>query len=282
MRRTTIPGQVTREVKSAVGAWQAERNLSIFSSETIDAWLAIATLSSKGCAAADIVNVLELLRRYCLDEPFGSVGRQREQWIDRAKNLVLRLRRDANNAEELLGFAAGRSQSQPRTNPQPRSPSTDIDSDDDSSPQSRPPASEIQSEDIRLLEIDQALWEQPEIWEEIRSWADDLEAYVRIQEDKELPLAQPFLRKRGGSLGLLVSAAILIEDATGQPHYPEIASLLRTICPGKALSKKKGKPVSENTIYRKISRFKKRNQEYVDEFLKPNQIRGYLRRSPRI
>jgi hypothetical protein len=64
---------------------------------------------------------------------------------------------------------------------------------------------------------------------------------------------------------LRVCPAGLVEETTGQPHYAQLATLMERVCPTKALD--------EKSLEKKINRFKNRNLEFVDEYLKGGQIR---------
>jgi len=74
-----------------------------------------------------------------------------------------------------------------------------------------------------------------------------------------------YTRRFGGTLFFLVLAAGLVKEATGQPHYARLATLLQRICPTKVLD--------ERALGKKIKRFQKRKPEFVAEYLGAGQIR---------
>jgi hypothetical protein len=233
----------------------------------------MATLADAGCSATDIVDVLELLLLYCSTGRFEKAKGRREKWLDRAKNLVLRLRRVAKDAEEILQFVANRPRKisvskppapKPSSSPQVQSPIPGTDSDDDPSPQSPPSTAEIEDEYFRDVE--------PELWDVMRRHADDLEANLRMQMDENLPFAQPFARSMAGTTGtvpFLVLAAALVEVATGGFHYSEIATLIGVIRPQQRLQ-------TEAALQKKVANFKSRekNKEFVDEWLEAESEAG--------
>jgi hypothetical protein len=110
-------------------------------------------------------------------------------------------------------------------------------------------------------------------WDVMRECADNLEAYLSLMSDKELPFAEPFTRKFTGTLVWLVAAAALVKKATGKPHYPEIATLVGIICP-----KQKPELRTEGAIEKSVTRFKKRNQEFVRDFLSRGKVKKSVRK----
>lgn len=261
---------VTSEVKAAVKKWGAGRNLNAFSGDTAYDWQSVAVLTRKGCSASDIVNVLELLWHYCQGKRFDKIKSRRESWLRRGKSLVRNLRKSADEAEDFLQFIATRpplTSSSPPSSPalesgERASLSDENDSDDDSTSKLPSPASELKDEDDSDLPVPFAAdISQAELWDVMRSYADDLDARIRMEEDNRLPFAQPFTREMGGTLPFLVIAVALVKEATGQNHYSEISNLLQAICPQKALD--------EDAMGKKVNRFRRRprNEEFVEEFI---------------
>jgi hypothetical protein len=283
------------EVIEAVGNWETRAKVKILKSTTdrrnpdqrdldpLDpGYQAIAFLVSKGCQASDVIQLLDLLRAYGSDAVFANAKQKRERWLDRAKNLVLRLRRDAKDAEELLGDLIG-SRRRPEAGPQtgataqPSSEESDSDSDQPATVGYPALASATQANSLDqqpdlpfTLEEPDSMFnvDEPELWDVMRDHADNLDSYIKMQQgynyrlrrrtqaDMEF-LAAEFTRKFGGTLFYLVLAAELVRKATGSPHYAQLAIILERVCPPKALD--------AQDLVKKIYRFKQRNPAFTAE-----------------
>jgi hypothetical protein len=305
MRGSGVRLPVPPDVKTAVRDWEKKRGLQVFSQDTREDaadpnpdWQAIATLSARGCTTTDIVDVLELLWFYGKTKQYKVVRERRKNLRQEVKKLAKRLRELADETEKMeqrLGVSASLSYSNPPVLPSPArgqvpSPNTNIDSkgqspaqsspttsesdsDADSSPQPQSGISEIESqEDGLALVYPEA---EAQVWDKMREKAYDLDAYIRLLNDKELPFSEPFSRKFAGTAGTVVwltTASLLIEAGTGRPHYPEIALLLKVVAPQINEEKR-----SEPSIEKDVTRFKKRNQEFVTECLEAGQVRRSVR-----
>jgi hypothetical protein len=204
-------------LEKAVRKWQDKKGLNVFPEDLSydPAFKAIQRLAHEGCTPADVRDLLELLRIYASTTTFERVKNNRERWLDRLKNLVLRIRRVAKDAEKDMSFIR-------HNRPRKR---------------------------VRWLDLD--------LWDEWRTQADNLESYIKIMGGKKLDFGMVFGRKFGGTLVYLVLAAELITEATQQPHYAEIATILERVSPRK--------PLSEFALSKKIVRFKKRQPDFVEE-----------------
>jgi hypothetical protein len=279
------------EVRKAVEAWETRRKLKILlkvsaaqsDPDSLDpVYGAIQFLVRKGCGASDIIQLLDLLLAYGSDETVASAKRKRDRWLDRASNLVLRLRRDAKDAEELLEFirsSPGEDQqpqvgaNAPQSTEEPESAS-DSDSDSDQAfppemPAQTPPTQADSSDELSFFEPDLVFEaEKSELWDVMRAHADNLDSYIKMEQgynyvlkcrtDTDLGfLAPEFTRRFGGTLFFLVLAAELIRKATGSPCYAQLATILERVCPQKTLG--------VEAIVKKINRFKGRNRQFMDE-----------------
>ena len=259
---------VSPEVEAAVRRWEKERKVNVFFPETEYGWTCIAALTDKGCTAADIVSILELLRLYGRMQQFADFKVKREEWIDRANKLVGKLRLDADDAEELLQFVATGARIKPNIPSSTSDTRSAENRDSDSDASTSEFESQVRSQDTDAGEDDLQAFtaiemSQPEPWEVMRTCADDLEARIKIEEDENLPFEQPFAREIGGTLPFLVISVALVKEATGRNHYAQISDLLQIVCPEKALD--------ENALQRQVNRFRKRNKEFVEEFIKSDE-----------
>jgi hypothetical protein len=236
------------EVNKSVADWEKKRGLKVLSPElAIDpVRKALEVLVNEGCGPADIVSVLELLLAYSSTPALDSMKAKRRLWLRRAKNLVLRLRRLATDAEKVLDFI----RCIPPAEPQEKAESNPSQPSPTGANRSYPP-----------LDI----FNEPELWDVMRTHADNLEFYIGMEQDKDFPLGEVFKRKFTGTLFWLVLAAGLVEEVTDRPHYAQLATLMERVCPTKALD--------ETSLEKKINRFKNRNLEFVDEYLKTGQLR---------
>ncbi len=273
-KATRLPIEVTKAVED----WETRRNLNVIlkvsaAQSEPDPLEAIQFLVRKGCGARDIIELLDLLLAYGSDAIFANAKRKRERWLDRASNLVLRLRRDAKDAEELLDFIRSRPRAgspvQAReNNPQlPEESESDSDSDRPFPPEIPAPASPAQANSSAQPSIFD-LFDEGDLWDVMRTYADDLDSYIKMQQGYDYGLerrtqtgmgflAPQFKRGFGGTLGYLVLAAELLKKATGTPCYAQLSTLLARVCPQKALG--------VEALVKKISRFKERNPGFTAE-----------------
>jgi len=269
------------EVRSAVEVWETRRNQKVLRNiskgrlgpDRLDpAYQGIQFLVRKGCTAGDIIRVLDWLRAYGSNSILASAKRKRELWLDRANRLVLRLRRDAKDAEGLLEFIRSRTRPEPQLQASlnaPRSPEESDSDSDQASPTGIPtPASPVQANSSDLSFILAPNLEEPELWDVMLAYADNLDSYVKMQQgynyrrerrtDADLGfLAEEFTRRFSGTLFYLVLAAELVRKATGSPRYAELETLLSRLCPREARG--------VQALVKKINRFKRRNPSCLDE-----------------
>jgi hypothetical protein len=269
------------EVSDAVEVWETRRNLKVIlkvpaAQGEPDPLEAIQFLVRKGCNAPDIIELLDLLLAYGSEATFTRAKLSRERWLDRANRLVLRLRRDADDAEELLDFIRtrprGRPSAQTRENTPQLPEESEADSDSDSDrpfppeiPGSDSPVQANSSAEPSIFDLN---LDEGDVWDVLRTYADNLDSYIKMQQGYNYRLkrrtqtgmgflAPQFKRGFGGTLGYLVLAAELVKKATGSPCYAQLATLLGRVSPQKALGLE--------ALVKKIYRFKKRNREFMDE-----------------
>jgi hypothetical protein len=274
------------EVRKAVEDWETRCKLKILPKATAQSdpdpldpvYQAIQFLVRRGCSASDIIKLLDLLLAYGSNATFASAKRKRDRWLDRASNLVLRLRRDAKDAEELLEFIRSSSgvdpQPQTGTNASQSPEESESDSDSDQPfppniPAQTPPTQADSSDELPVLVPDPVFYaEESELWDVMRTHADNLDSYIKMEQgynyvlkrrtDTDLGfLAPEFTRRFSGTLFCLVLAAELIRKATGSPCYAQLATVLERVCPQKALG--------VEALVKKINRFKGRNRQFMDE-----------------
>jgi hypothetical protein len=272
-KATRLPMEVTK----AVEGWETRRNLKVIlkvsaAQSEPDPLEAIQFLVRKGCSARDIIELLDLLLVYGSDAIFTRAKLSRERWLDRANRLVLRLRRDANDAEELLDFIRTRLRAESPVQAGENTPQLPEESDSDADrpvpPEIPAPASPAQANSSVQPSIFDLNLDEGDLWDVMRTYADNLDSYIKMQQGYDYSLkrrtqtgmgflAPQFKRGFGGTLGYLVLAAELVRKATGSPCYAQLAALLGRVCPQKALG--------FEALVKKINRFKKRNQEFMDE-----------------
>jgi hypothetical protein len=273
-----IPPAVLKPVQR----WVAQHALTIVPLETEKvpmadehpAYHAIAFLVSKGCAAEDVVDLLELLHSYGSTAAFKRNKKNWKEWTNQAKKLVLRLREVAEDTEQFEKKHFPDASTKPATKPweTPAAAPARVPTDDSDA------IEEISADELAPSNSD--LFDQPEVWDVMREKAYDVGAYIRMLEDPDMALAEIYTRKWGETLPFLVMAAALVEATTGSPHYGQLATLLEQICP-KPMPKPKRKPKkprepkprepwSGQAVEKKVNRFKERYPGFVLEYLTSN------------
>jgi hypothetical protein len=295
MASTRVPS----EVKTAVETWQTDRTLEIFSAETTPEWEVIGKLANEGCDAEDIVLLLETLRRA---QRFKALKRSREEWLDRANKLVSTLRAAADEAEELLQFIAIHPRTTLSSKRQVLSPDSTSnlevspgEDDDDSDPRLNSSEAQVHAQfpvSEAGREIDDGInleppertsyfMGEPDLWEDMRSQAENLESYIKIKSDVEFPPGMFFSRNFvgvGPMLFLLVTAVSLVKEATGQEHYSEITDLIAAIRRADPRAEELSEALDQEAITKRVNRFRERNPEIMEKLLAPGNVRRNVKR----